>query len=146
MAKKPVKYEDPTGLYPPMRLAVMTGKSPDHFKQLPSNGTYRCDDCGSIGPEPLCPTCKHHPQRALISFKKKRPKDLVMWCMQGPDGKLIGHTISSRKDITVQDLFDLMPAAFRLKYWKRREATLRAYREMGYRAVKVRIIPLDSAR
>jgi hypothetical protein len=30
--KGPVEYSDPTGLYPPARLAVMTGKSPSDFK------------------------------------------------------------------------------------------------------------------
>lgn len=41
---KPIEYEDPTGLYPPMRLAVMTGRPPTDFKETTRKPELTMDD------------------------------------------------------------------------------------------------------
>ena len=72
----------------------------------------------------------------------KKLKPPVMWCMQQSGGYLMHRTLAFSKAESQQALFDFMDADFRLKYWKKWKATLRAYRKMGYKAIRVRISPV----
>lgn len=64
-----------------------------------------------------------------------------MWCMENKNQKLIIETLRKTKGESVDALFDCMPASFREKHWKKPLETRMSYLELGYRAVKVVILP-----
>lgn len=74
---------------------------------------------------------------------KKQKLPPIMWCMQQKGGYLMHSTLAFSKGESQQKLFDnAMDPEFRTKYWEKWPETLRAYRKMGYRAIRVRITPL----
>jgi CRISPR/Cas system endoribonuclease Cas6 (RAMP superfamily) len=73
---------------------------------------------------------------------KKPTVSPIMWCMQQKGGHLMHSTLAFSKAESQQKLFDnAMDDDFRSKYWKKWPESLRAYRKMGYRAIRVRIEP-----
>jgi len=72
----------------------------------------------------------------------KKLKPPIMWCMRQSGGYLMHRTLAFSKSESQQALFEFMGDEFRQKYWKRWAATLRAYRRMGYRAIRVKVAPV----
>lgn len=63
-----------------------------------------------------------------------------MWAVKNPKGALIPRTLSSTREDAYFSLFDLMPEDFRARYWKRPDESRKAYRRLGYRAVRARLV------
>jgi hypothetical protein len=70
----------------------------------------------------------------------------IMWCARGPSGELMMNTVSPTRGEVFHALFDLQDEWFQRKYWKRWEPSLKAYRKMGYKVVKVVVVTLSEWR
>jgi hypothetical protein len=71
-----------------------------------------------------------------------KPSQPTMWCMQGPGGSLFVDTVSSYRDQSQQLMFSNMDEKFKNEHWKNWEKTLRSYRKLGIKCVKVFVAPV----
>jgi len=63
-----------------------------------------------------------------------------MWTIKTPKGELLVETISDTKEDAYWSLFDQMPEEFRAKHWKNPKNSRKAYPDLGFKAVKVKLV------
>lgn len=64
----------------------------------------------------------------------------TLWCIANKNNKFIHETLRANKEECIWALFDCMPEDFRTKYWKNLKGSRKAYKELGYRPVRVAIV------
>ncbi len=64
-----------------------------------------------------------------------------LWAIQAPGGELLPATLSQTREEAYWALFPLMPVPFQKKYWYQAEASRRQYPRLGYKAIRVRLVP-----
>lgn len=70
-------------------------------------------------------------------FPKKEKVDFDGWCVKKPNGNLNVNTFKPTQGECWGEGFCTMDEAFRTKYWKKWEQSIRAARKLGYVMVKV---------
>ena len=62
------------------------------------------------------------------------------WAVKAPGGQILADTFSVDRGECYMLLWRQQDEAFRMKYWKRLDASIAAYRRRGYRIVQVSLI------
>jgi hypothetical protein len=76
----------------------------------------------------------------VYAVKSRATRKATMWCMCLADGSLNLNTISFYKDQSIQHQYSDMPDKFQHEHWKNWSKTLRSYRKLGIKCVKVMVV------
>lgn len=65
----------------------------------------------------------------------------TLWCIENAKQRLLVATLSNTKEEAFDLLFMSMPRPFQMEHWKNRRSSMRAFKKLGYIAIRVIIQP-----